>query len=358
MSKSSLILLTGGTGFVGAHVLHEILTTTDHRVRVMVRSDSKVDFIRNSYRDQGSERLEFFELRDMHCAGSLSSSKALEGVEYIIHVASPFQLKVGDNRKDLIEPAVEMTRNVLEAANEVGRSVKRIVFTGSSSAILNPLRGMVNRDHTYTEKDWNPFTNAWLASWYGPLSYLTSKVLSERLIWEFVERDKPRFDVTVICPAIVYGPLLHKVDSASDLNESCRWVYELLDNESVPKDKFPPFCDVRDVAKVHVLALENEKASNQRYLLCSGNVSWQKVCDSVHDDPELSAISKRLPVGRTGFDTLPKPLAVLDSTKVVNHFGIRFRDWEDSVIHGCLKQLVELEKTWAKGGEKGVKDGI
>lgn len=342
MATAQLVLLTGATGFVGAHVLQQLLKTTTSHVRLVLRDTKKGDHIRSQYPEY-ADRLSFVEIKDMVAPGAFDD--VLDNVQKVIHVASPFVVNAKDNRKEVIEPAINMTRNMLLAAHKAS-SVQRIVFTGSFASILNPIFGMKRR-HTYSEKDWNPVSNIWLASFHGYLSYLASKTLAEKAIWDFIDKEKPRFDVVVLCPPMIYGPLLQEVASPDKLNESAENVYRLFHATSPPSSSFPAFCDVRDVASLHVKALNNEKASNERYLVSGGVVSWQAVCDAAREKyPDWAP--KRLPEGKPGSNDLPSPLAQLDTSKVRRDFQYDFRSWQQCLVDDALPQLDKLERKWEK----------
>lgn len=339
-----LVLLTGSTGFVGAPTLR-LLLADGYTVRAAIRDMSKADHIKKQHPEK-ADHLEFVEVRDMMKPDAFM--EAAKGVDYIVHVASPFLLKVKSNRKDLIDPAIDMTNAILNAA-QASPSVKRIVFTSSFATILDPVKG-IKCDYEYTSESRSPLGNRWnilgnktVASLYSPLAYTLSKVLAELAIWDYIKSKKPHFDAVTLHPPYIFGKLEQAVSSPDQLNESTRAVYQLLDAKTVPKDVFPPYCDVEDVAKAHVLALTNPKASNQRYLLCGGDVSWQKVCDEVHKN--YPQIADRIPVGNPGADTLPKPLARLNVSKAEQDLGIVFTGWKESVIDHSLLQLAEMPKS-------------
>jgi len=94
-----------------------------------------------------------------------------------------------------------------------------------------------------------------------------------------VEEQKPHFDIITINPPMVFGPMEHDVTLES-LNESNAQIWRII---SGGKDaKVPPtgtwgWVDVRDVAAAHVASIESGCKGNQRFLLCAGDFTWQKV---------------------------------------------------------------------------------
>src|SRR6266480_5299309 len=97
-----LVLLTGPTGFVGAHVFRALLTN-GYRVRGTIRHESGADFLRQQYPSHTSD-MEFVIVPDIQAAGALDS--ATKDVDYICHVASPYFTSTDDPIKELVEPAV------------------------------------------------------------------------------------------------------------------------------------------------------------------------------------------------------------------------------------------------------------
>lgn len=145
------------------------------------------------------------------------------------------------------------------------------------------------------------------------LGYNVSKKLAEKAAWNFVEENKTAFDLTVINPDVVIGPMLHPVAGPRSVNESNRFViYNFMDGtyEIIGSVRFPFYhfvslnlsptyeemsshttscqVDVRDVAKAHVLALTAPNASNKRILLVSELVTPQLVVNTIRNAFQIS----------------------------------------------------------------------
>src|SRR5687767_556970 len=141
------ILVTGATGFIASHVVAQLLAK-DHRVRATVRSKKKAKEMALLEALPGArERLEIVEA-DLVAEGSFDA--ACVGVHAVIHTASPYVLDAEDPQRDLVDPAVKGTLNVLRAAKKTA-SVKRVVVTSSMAAITDEPES----DHVLTEADWN-----------------------------------------------------------------------------------------------------------------------------------------------------------------------------------------------------------
>jgi len=199
-----------------------------------------------------TERLELFQA-DLLDEGSFDT--AIAGCAYVLHVASPYVLDVADAQRDLVDPAVAGTHNVLGACVRAS-TVTRVVLTSSVAAVTDEPES----DRVLTEADWN--TRSTLTR--NP--YYLSKVLAEKEAWAFVEREKPAFDLVAINPFAIIGPAHTKaVNPSSGVVRSA-----LTGGFPVIFDLSWGLVDVRDVADAHIAALETPAASG-RYL-CAGDV--------------------------------------------------------------------------------------
>lgn len=124
-------LVTGGTGFIGAHVV-KVLLERGHTVHTTVRSLNNQNKLKCLFDLQSAhpERLFLFEANLLQTG---TFQKAMEGCEVVYHVASPFMVpqQIKDGQKEIVEPALKGTKNVLDSVNGV-ESVKRVVLTSSS----------------------------------------------------------------------------------------------------------------------------------------------------------------------------------------------------------------------------------
>ena len=148
---------------------------------------------------------------------------AVAGCDYVMHTASPVPPEVPKDENDVIRPAVDGTLNVLEAVKAAG-CVKRVVITSSIMAIQD---GWVSEyGRTYTEDDWTDVNSPYLTA---NSAYIKSKTLAERAAWDFVERlsDDDRFELSVIHPGFVFGPML----SAAGISSSPNFVSMLLQHQ-------------------------------------------------------------------------------------------------------------------------------
>lgn len=241
------ILVTGGTGYIGAWVVKGLLEH-GHTVRVTVRNvrqKEKYQFLVD-IAETTDGTIEFWEA-DLLKTGSFDD--AAKGCDAIAHVASPFKLNVKDAQKDLVDPAVIGTSNVLEAANKAG-SVKKVVLTSSVAAIHGDNIDMKNQNLTsFTEEQFN--TSSSLA--HQPYSF--SKVEAEKKAWA-IAKQQSGWQLVVMNPSFVMGPSL----SAHSESESLKFMTDMLTGKfrTGAAELYFGFVDVRDVAAAHVYALENK----------------------------------------------------------------------------------------------------
>lgn len=180
--------------------------------------------------------LEWAIVNDVGAPGAFDD--AVKGVTVVVHTASPFSSEMKDPEEDLLKPAVRGTTNMLEAAATCD-SVKHMVLTSSFAACFDYSK-LPAVGETYTHESWNPATyDQAKRSDDVYFVYCASKALAEKAAWDFVEREKPRFTLTTVCPPMIIGPPEQVITSFSRLNESVKEVWGVLDKPDVPPTAFP-----------------------------------------------------------------------------------------------------------------------
>ncbi|MTI32064.1 SDR family oxidoreductase [Xanthovirga aplysinae] len=243
INPQSPVLVTGASGYVASWVVKELLEK-GHTVHATVRNLSNKQRFEHLLRleDQTPGTLKMFEA-DLMQLGSFQ--EAMKGCELVIHTASPFFLKVKDAQKQLIDPALKGTRNVLQSANETS-SVKRIVLTSSVAAVYGDAADIQEiPGGAANEENWNHSSSLT----HQPYSY--SKTLAEKEAWKMVG-EQDQWDLVVINPGFIMGPSLTKRTDSISIDFM----------RSMGSGKFrmglPHLCfgivDVRDVAKAHLQA--------------------------------------------------------------------------------------------------------
>jgi dihydroflavonol-4-reductase len=259
MGERVRVLVTGVSGFVAGYVVAE-LRAHGYVVRGTAR---------RSVEGGGVEVAAADLLRDDGWAA------AVEGCDYVVHVASPFPRETPKSEDEVIRPAVDGTLRVLRAAADAG--VKRVVLTSSIVAVTGGRAG----GGVHTEADWSVVD--------GRPAYPKSKTLAERAAWDFARESG--LELVSVNPGLVLGPVLEP-----DLSVSVQAVHRLLtrDAPASPKMGFS-VVDVRDVAAAHRLALEVPAAAGNRYIV-AGEHMWLREIAAVLA-AEFNPKGYRVPTG-------------------------------------------------------------
>jgi len=333
------ILLTGASGFVGTHVLKAFLES-GYNVKATVRSDEKAKNVAAIFPEH-KEQLSFAIVEDIVADNAFD--EAVKDVSGVVHTASPFHTQPKDNKKDLLDPAMKGTENIVSAIKKNAPQVKRLVVTSSFAAMIDIPKG--NREgYTYTESDWNPVTyKEATESETGSVVYCASKTFAEKVAYDFVKNEKPNFTVATICPPMIYGPAVQHIESLEHLNTSSADIYRFMNGstKTPPANSFWAWVDVRDVATAHVRAYEH--AAGGRFFVTGGAYSYSEVVDILHKVPEVN--KEKLTAQDKDFKE-PSHYSV-DNSKAKNELGINFITLEKSITDAA-KELVKIEKRLEK----------
>jgi len=261
--SDDLVLVTGGSGFIGVHCILRLLEA-GYRVRTTVRSLAREADVRAMLKEGSAEPGAALEVVAADLLAYAGWPEAVAGCRYVLHVASPFPSRQPKNPFELIVPARQGALRVLRAARAAG--VERVVLTSSFAAIGY---GHAPTDRPFTEEDWSE-----LDATASP--YVRSKTLAERAAWDFVGGEGGALELSVVNPVGVLGPVL-----GPDLSSSIRLVKQALDGTmpGAPRLYFN-LVDVRDVADLHLRAMADPAAKGERFLaVANGPASIKDVCD-------------------------------------------------------------------------------
>jgi dihydroflavonol-4-reductase len=250
----SVVLVTGGSGFVGSHIILQLLAA-GHDVRTTVRSLKREAEVRTTLTGAGAApdgRLSFFAAdleRDVGWA------EAVADCDYVIHVASPIPAAAPKTEDELIVPARDGALRVLRAARDA--KVKRVVLTSSCGAIYY---GHPPQTAPFDETSW---TNT-----DGEMSaYVRSKAIAERAAWDFMAAEGGRLELSSVNPAGIFGPVL-----STDSSSSIQLVTRLMRGMPGCPRLYFGVVDVRDVADLHLRAMTNPAAKGERFIAVSGGI--------------------------------------------------------------------------------------
>ncbi len=342
IDKSKPVLVTGGNGYVAGWIIKK-LVDEGFIVHAAVRDPENSEKLKylEALAAKGSGTIRYFRA-DLLEPGSYT--EAMKGCELVYHTASPFYLQVKDPQKDLIDPALSGTRNVLASVDQT-LSIKRVVLTSSCAAIIGDSRDTLSLPGGIaTEKDWN--TTSSLTN--QPYNY--SKTLAEREAWNICGRQE-RWDLVVINPSFVLGPGI----APTSTSESFRLIKQLTDGTmktGVPRYEIA-VVDVREVAEAHYRAGFTPDAEG-RYLLSAGTRSFLQLAHALRQSfgPGYPLPSRELPKflvwlmapaaglsRRMVSRNMGYPYRV-DSSKSEEKLGISYRSPEESIVDH-FRQMVE-----------------
>lgn len=253
----SKVLVTGGSGFIGSHILLRLLVA-GHDVRTTVRNLKREPEVRAMLRQGGMNASQEGNLSFM--AADLERDdgwqEAVAGREFVLHVASPLPPAMPKDENELIVPARDGTLRVLRAARDAG--VRRVVLTSSFAAIGY---GHTQQEAPFDETVWTNLNGGDVAP------YTKSKALAERAAWDFMAREGGQLELSAVNPVGVFGPVL-----GPDYSASILLVQRLMDGAlpGCPRLWFG-VVDVRDVADLHLRAMTHPAARGERFLAIAGD---------------------------------------------------------------------------------------
>jgi len=341
MKTNTPVLVTGASGFIAIHCIIQLLEQGYH-VRGTLRSMSRENELRKTLAKfvQANAKLTFVQADLLADAGW---AEAMQGCDYVLHVASPFPVEAPKDENDLIRPAKEGTLRVLRAAAEHG--VKRVVLTSSVAAIA---AGHPRVKTHFDEKDWSLPDSPTIEP------YPKSKTLAENAAWEFMKtlpQGHP-LELVVINPGYVLGPLpdTHQRTSGELIKQ--------LMSGTLPGLARVQFSgvDVRDVAAAHIAAMTTPEAAGQRFL-CINEHFWlheaaailnkhfsargYKIPTTILPSWLVRIVAIFLPPARSVLNTLDREVFT-DSTLIRKTLNWKPRSLEQTLVD-MAESMIELK---------------
>lgn len=339
INKVKPVLVTGATGYVAGWLIQKLLNEgiTVHAAVRNPDNEKKVRHLKTTASKAKGDII-FFKSNLLEKG---SYAEAMAGCELVYHTASPFITDVKDPQRDLIDPAVKGTQNVLETANNT-KSVKRVVVTSSCAAMYGDaidIKSTPNK--TLTEEVWN--TTSSLKK--QPYSY--SKTIAEKKAWE-IAKSQNQWDLVTVNPSFVMGPALNADTSTSESMNLLKQLGDGTMKMGVPKMGIG-VVDVRDVAEAHFKAGFTPEAKG-RYITSGTNTNFFEMSQML-----LSKFGDKYPLPKKA---LPKWLLMIigplankaftrqfikdniniewnaDNSKIKKELGISFRPLKDSMEDG------------------------
>jgi dihydroflavonol-4-reductase len=286
------ILVTGANGHIGSHTTRSLLR----------RGYEVVPFVRPTADLRGIKKLgvtcQFGDVMDY-----ASLLKAVQGCDVIIHHATVFRLWA-KNREDIIQPAIEGTRNIFKIAREIG--VRRMIYT-SSMAAVGYLR---NPDGRRTEADWNEQAQS---------PYFLAKTHSEREAFRLA--DEYQIPTIRLCPTQVNGPLDYRI------TPSTKQVLDLINKKVPTYVGGTNYVHVYDVGEAHALTVEQGEPG-RRYIVCGDNLHMK----------ELSALITKMTGVKPNHLGITGP--IIEAVGALADLGSKFTGSEPPFDRSIVKDVV------------------
>ncbi|MBQ2261731.1 MAG: SDR family NAD(P)-dependent oxidoreductase [Loktanella sp.] len=258
-----IVLLTGASGYIAKHIALQLLQAGYH-VRGTIRDMTRADDICAALAPHLDTRLDFVQVDLTRDDGWAA---ALTGVDVLVHTASPFPITQPDNADDLIRPAVDGTLRALRAAQAAG--VARVILTSSTAAINGS--ALPPGDVAFDETNWTDPDDPAISA------YTRSKTLAEKAAWDFVTKEAPDMQLTVINPGFVVGaPLDARYGSSVGV------IARILQRKDpmLPNVGFAAV-DVVDVAELHVAVIDQPATHGQRIMAVDRFIWFTEIAQAI-----------------------------------------------------------------------------
>jgi dihydroflavonol-4-reductase len=327
------ILVTGGSGYVGTHLIAALLRggsgdsggsqdSGQRPVRAQVRVPGRADGLRAAIRrgtagEAGPEDTAGEAGLEVVTADLMSDDgwkAAMAGVDEVYHVASPIPAAQPKDPDELVVPAREGTLRVLRAARDAG--VRRVVLTSSFAAI-----GYTPKPEAeFTEDDWTDPDMPGLAP------YPRSKTIAERTAWDFMDSEGGDTELTVVNPTFILGPPL-----TSETGSSLYLVKAMFNGTMTvaPRHRFG-IVDVRDVADLHIRAMAAPAAAGKRFIGVSDHpaMSYLELAQILRE--RFGPLAAKAPTEEAPGDELPRQ--VIHNDRAEQELGWRPRPVETTIV--------------------------
>ncbi|QLG71681.1 hypothetical protein HG535_0C00290 [Zygotorulaspora mrakii] len=285
------VFVSGANGFIALHIVSDLLKL-GYKVIGSVRSQEKADQLHRQFKNPN---LSVVIVENISNPGAFDELflKYGKDIKVVLHTASPFHYNTENCERDLLNPAVNGTRNILESIKRYAfDSVERVVITSSDAAVTS-FKDDTNPNNLLTEDSWNKIS--WEEATRGPEeAYYGAKTFAERAAHDFWKenQDKVKFKLSTVNPVWVFGPQLFDENALGEVNTSCQYIKAIIDSkmgEKLDMDIVGGYVDVRDVSKAHMVAFQKEESIGRRLVLCAGRFTLLNIADVLCESfPQLA----------------------------------------------------------------------
>lgn len=261
-----MILVSGGTGLVGSHLLF-LLTEKGYPVRAIYRNRkniSETERIFRFYKEDAQQQLDLIEWVEADVTDYYALVDALQGVKHVYHAAARVSFNPGESEL-MLQVNTEGTANLMNACLQVG--IEKVCYVSSVSSLGKNLESNIIDENV----EWQP------DDYRSAYSY--SKFRAEMEVWRASKEGLP---VVIVNPSVVIGPVNWKRSSG-------RLFYSVKKGMPFYTNGGAGFVDVRDVARAAVMLMESDVV-NERYILNSENLTYKEFFTIV-----AKALGKRPP---------------------------------------------------------------
>ena len=252
-----MILVTGGPGLVGSHLLYQICQS-ETKVRAIKRSQSNTNLIRQVFSYYTEKANQFFEKIEWVNADLLNIPEldlAFQGVTKVYHCAAWISFNP-KHKKKMMQTNIEGTKNIVNLC--LAYRIHKLCHVSSVASLGRPSDGAASNENS-------PWVNSPENSCYAQ-----SKYYSEIEVWRGVEEG---LNAVIICPAIILGPGKWEKGSSMIFKQVWRGLSFYTSGTN-------GFVDVRDVINVMIQLMES-KIKSERFILCSENIPFKKIFDYI-----------------------------------------------------------------------------
>ena len=282
------VLVTGISGYLGHQCAVELLKNgylVKGSLRDLNKKNEVLDGIKKEIDPSG--KLEFVKLDLLSDDGW---DDAVEGCEYVLHVASPYSVTEPNNEDEYIKPACEGTIRALKSAQKA--KVKRIVLTSSTVTMMGEIYDSNQDTGIVDAKSWtDPNTK-------NINTYIESKTLAEKAAGDFFENqsDNSLIEMALVCAGGIFGPTLTGNINGQSLKIIHRMLTGHFKMSMIPPVGIP-ISDVRDIAKIHVLAMTEEKANGKRLIPTTSRAySFMEIAKILKENGYSKVSTKKGPI--------------------------------------------------------------
>ena len=292
-----MILVTGGTGLVGSHLLFELVKTEQH-IRAIYRNKDKLNAVKkvfSYFSDEPETLFNTIEWIEADLLEITSLTKAFEGVDHVYHCAAFISFDPKDYYK-LRQINIEGTANIVNFC--ISNSIKKLCYVSSIATLGN------NDDNSLIDEEthWNPEADN---NVYG-----ITKYGAEMEVWRGTQEG---LEAVIVNPGLILGAGFWNSGSGLLFKQVYRGLPYYVTGTS-------GYVDVKDVVMC-MIRLMNSNLSNERYILVSENLSFKSFTEMTSQFLGVKAPTKSV-------------------TPIMLQIGWRF-DWLRSLLTGKSRRLTK-----------------